>query len=94
MSALTQLSESTQTVRTTLTFVAEDFEFLKTYAKAKAMRLSEAMADLIGQVRNKNQGGMIQKNDLWVIDSPSLRKGYKGSKMTMEQVNQLRDQEY
>lgn len=85
--------ESTQTVRTTLTFVAEDFEFLKTYAKAKAMRLSEAMADLIGQVRNKNQGGMIQKDDLWVIDSPSLHKGYKGEKMTMEQVNQLRDQE-
>ncbi len=84
---------STQTVRTTLTFVSDDFEFLKTYAKAKAMRLSEAMADLIGQVRHKNQGGMIQKSDLWVIDSPSLREGYKGPKMTMEQVNQLRDQE-
>ncbi len=70
------------------------FEFLKTYAKAKAMRLSEAIADLIELVRNKNQGDMIQKSDLWVINSPSLRKGYKGPKMTMVQVNQLRDQSY
>jgi hypothetical protein len=60
---------------------------------AQALRMSEAMADLIGQVRNKNQGGMVKKDDLWVIDSPSTRSGYKGPKITMAQINQFRDQE-
>ena len=56
-------------MRTTLTLDDEAFEVAKAYARARALRLSEAVSELILQSR-RVRIGVVQRNGVWVFDLP------------------------
>ncbi len=96
-------STSPAAVRITITLPLDVYEFVKTYANAKAMKLSEALADMARQTKASAPGvaqvGMIKKGEAWVFDLSSMNRasgadGKPTPKITMEQVNNMLHAEY
>jgi hypothetical protein len=90
-------------IRTTITLPLDVYEFVKTYANAKAMKLSEALADMARQTKASSTGvapvGMIKKGESWVFDLENMKRmsGNEGKpipKITMEQINNMLHAEY
>lgn len=90
-------------IRTTITLPLDVYEFVKTYANAKAMKLSEALADMARQTKASAPGvvqpGMIKKGESWVFDLSSMKRtdgadGKPMPKITMEQINNMLHAEY
>ena len=74
-------------IRTTITLPLDVYEFVKTYANAKASSPGVA------------QVGMIKKGESWVFDLSSMKRanGADGKpipKITMEQINNMLHAEY
>lgn len=84
-------------VRTTITLPLDVYEFVKTYASANAIKLSEAIANFARQAQDESRGvsqfGMIKKGESWVADLSKMKRRPGGKPLTMEQVNAWRDEE-
>ena len=84
-------------IRTTITLPLDVYEFVKTYASANAIKLSEAIANFARQAQDASKGepqfGMIKKGEAWVADLSKLKRRPNGKLLTMEQVNAWRDEE-
>jgi hypothetical protein len=76
--------------RTTLTLEADAFEFAKTYANAKAMRLGEAITDLIRQARGQTEAKAVRVGQAWVFDLPPAKNA---ALISMAQVQSLLDEQ-
>jgi hypothetical protein len=90
-------------IRTTITLPIDVYEFVKTYANAKAMKLSEALADMARQTKASAPGvvhsGMIKKGEFWVFDIDSMKRAsgtqdQPTPQITMEQISNMLHEEY
>jgi hypothetical protein len=87
------LPHTPTTHRTTLTLESEVFEFVKTYAAAKAMKLSEAVNDLILMAKREERVKIIKKQGVWMFDLPKTQGPNAGKKISSEQVKELLEQD-
>jgi hypothetical protein len=83
-------------MRTTITLEDDAFEVVQTYAKANALRLGQAVSQLVLRAASAgnvaNQAKLVQKGDFWVIEPPAGTHTHTHTHtLTMEQVNALKD---
>jgi hypothetical protein len=87
---------SSTAVRTTITLPLDVYEFVKTYASANAIKLSEAIANFARQAKDssqpQNQIGMTKEGELWVFDLSKAKRVPKGKPVSLEQMNAWRDE--
>ena len=88
---------SSTAIRTTITLPLDVYEFVKTYAHANAIKLSEAVTNFARQAKEgslgQNQIGMVKKGESWVFDLSKAKRRPNGKPLTMEQINTWRDEE-
>ncbi len=79
-------------MRTTITLEDDAFAIVQTYAKANALRLGQAVSQLVLRAASADtslgEARLVQKGDFWAIEPPAGTPT-----LTIEQVNAMRDED-
>ena len=79
-------------MRTTITLEDDAFAIVQIYAKANALRLGQAVSQLVLRAASASNAAteakLVQKGDFWAIEPPAGTHT-----LTLEQVNAMRDGE-